>query len=185
MAQRQAGAKPQYDISIIRPEVRAEQIKLRGENYRPERLAGIKKGLRALHTLELMAQTIYKFQITKERSEMNGLLVAAMCNEMGHYQDFQIKLYEYGFRPSRLRAVYWLVGFGVGFGSRILGRRAVLKTGMWVESKAVHHYAQLLETVDWDDETRKVIEKDQADEDGHISRWKSMLAAVAPIPAQA
>jgi len=185
MAQGKTGEKPRHDISIIRPEVRAEQIKLRGENYPSERLEGIKKGLRALHTLELMAQTIYKFQITKEHSEMNGLLVAAMCNEMGHYQDFQVKLYEYGFRPSLLRWAYWLVGFGVGFGSRILGRRAVLKTGIWVESKAVHHYAQLLETIDWDDETRKVIEKDQADEDGHISRWKSMLAAVAPVPAEA
>jgi demethoxyubiquinone hydroxylase (CLK1/Coq7/Cat5 family) len=185
MAQQRAAGRAHYDISIIRPEVRAEQIRLRGEGYPPERLESIKKGLRALHTLELMAQTIYKFQLTKERSEMNGLLVAAMCNEMGHYQDFQVKLYEYGFRPSVLRGVYWLIGFAVGFGSRLLGRRAVLKTGIWVESKAVRHYAELLATIDWDDETRKVIEKNQADEDGHISRWKSMLAAVAPVPAQA
>jgi demethoxyubiquinone hydroxylase (CLK1/Coq7/Cat5 family) len=185
MAQRQAGAKQRYDISIIRPEVRAEQIRLRGESYPREQLSRIRKGLRTLHTLELMAQTIYKFQLTKERSEMNGLLVAAMCNEMGHYQDFQVKLYEYGFRPSLLRGAYWLVGFLVGFGSRLLGRRAVLKTGIWAESKAVHHYAQLLETIDWDDETRKVIEKNQADEDGHIGRWRSMLAGVAPVPAEA
>lgn len=185
MAQRETGAKPRYDISIIRPEVRAEQIRLRGESYPPERLEAIRKGLRMLHTLELMAQTIYKFQLTKKRSEMNGLLVAAMCNEMGHYQDFQVKLYEYGFRPSMLRWAYWLVGFVVGFGSRLLGRRAVLKTGVWVESKAVHHYAQLLETIDWDEDTRKVIEKNQADEDGHVSRWRSMLAAVAPVAAHA
>jgi demethoxyubiquinone hydroxylase (CLK1/Coq7/Cat5 family) len=185
MAQQRATGGVRYDISIIRPEVRAEQIRLRGEGYPPEWLAGIRNGLRALHTLELMAQTIYKFQLTRERSEMNGLLVAAMCNEMGHYQDFQVKLYEYGFRPSRLRWAYWLIGFIVGFGSRILGRRAVLKTGIWVESKAVRHYAELLATIDWDDETRKVIEKDQADEDGHISRWKNMLAAVAPVPPEA
>jgi len=185
MAERQAKAKPRYDISIIRPEVRAEQVKLRGENYPPQRLAAIRKGLRTLHTLELMAQTIYKFQITRERSEMNGLLVAAMCNEMGHYQDFQVKLYEYGFRPSILRGAYWLVGFVFGCGSRLLGRKAALKTGIWVESKAVHHYAQLLETIDWDDETCKVIEKNQADEDGHISRWKSVLASIPPVADQA
>jgi ubiquinone biosynthesis monooxygenase Coq7 len=183
MAQEQAGAKSRYDVSIIRPQIRAEQIRLRGEGFSPERLAAIRKGLRTLHTLELMAQTIYKFQLTKERSELNGLLVAAMCNEMGHYQDFQVKLYEYGFRPSLLRGAYWLVGFAFGFGSRLLGRKAALKTGIWVESKAVHHYAQLLADIDWDDETRKVIEKDQADEDGHIHRWKSMLAAVASVPA--
>ncbi len=185
MAHERATRKSQHDISIIRPEIRAEQIRLRGEGYSPQRLAAIRKGLRTLHTLELMAQTIYKFQLTKERCELNGLLVAAMCNEMGHYQDFQVKLYEYGFRPSLLRGAYWLVGFALGFGSRLLGRTAVLKTGIWVESKAVYHYAQLLATIDWDDETRKVLEKDQADEDGHISRWKSMLAATAPIPVEA
>jgi len=176
MTQPQAAAKTKYDITIIRPEMREDQFNLRGEGVSAERLAAIRKGLRTLHTLELMAQTIYKFQLTKERSRMNNVLIAAMCNEMGHYQDFQVKLYEYGFRPSVLRAAYWMVGFAFGFGSRLLGRRAMLRTGVWVESKAVHHYAELLDTIEWDDETRKVIEKDQADEDGHVRRWRGLLA---------
>jgi ubiquinone biosynthesis monooxygenase Coq7 len=175
--QHATATKTKYDISIIRPELRAADFKMRGEGFAPERLRAIKKGLRALHTLELMAQTIYKFQITKEKSEVNRQLVAAMCNEMGHYQDFQVKLYEYGFTPSLLRPAYWMVGFAFGFGSRLLGPKWMFKTGVWVESKAVHHYAELLETIDWDDETRKVIEKDQADEDGHIERWKKLLEA--------
>ncbi len=178
MAQEPTATKTDYDISIIRPELRAGSFKLRGEGYPPERLAAIKKALRTLHTLELMAQTIYKFQITKARTDINRQLVAAMCNEMGHYQDFQVKLYEYGFTPSILRPAYWIVGFVFGFGSRLLGTKAMLKTGVWVESKAVHHYAQLLNDIDWDDETRKVIEKDQADEDGHISRWQALLNGV-------
>ena len=171
----ETATKAEYDISIIRPQMRSEDFQLRGEGFTPERLAAIKKGLRTLHTLELMAQTIYKFQITKEPSEINRQLIAAMCNEMGHYQDFQVKLYEYGFRPGILRAAFWMVGFAFGFGSRLLGPKAMFKTGIWVESKAVHHYAELLETIDWDDETRKVIEKDQADEDGHVNRWKALL----------
>jgi len=173
--QQETAAKSKYDISIIRPEMRTEDFKMRGEGFTPERLAAIRKGLRTLHTLELMAQTIYKFQLTKEPSDINRQLIAAMCNEMGHYQDFQVKLYEYGFRPSILRPAYWMVGFAFGFGSRILGKKAIFKTGIWVESKAVHHYAELLETIDWDDETRKVIEKDQADEDGHIQHWRALL----------
>ena len=176
MAEKQETAtQAQYDISVIRPQMRSEDFKMRGEGFAPERLAAIRKGLRTLHTLELMAKTIYKFQITKERSEVNRQLIAAMCNEMGHYQDFQVKLYEYGFRPSLIRPVFWMVGFAFGFGSRLLGKKAMFKTGVWVESKAVHHYAELLETIEWDDETRKVIEKDQADEDGHINRWKALL----------
>lgn len=165
-----------YDISVIRPEVREDQVAFRGAGFTPARRAAIRKGLRTLHTLELMATTIYRFQITPgRRDDMNLKLIAAMCNEMTHYQDFQVKLAEYGFKPNCFRWAFWCVGFVFGFGSRLLGRAAILKTGVWVESKAVHHYSELLATIDWDDDTRKTIEKDQADEAGHIGRWKSLL----------
>ena len=176
MADQETPKETKYDISIIRPQARDEDFKMRGEGMDPPRLASIKKGLHALHTLELMASTIYKFQITKARDDFNRQLVAAMCNEMTHYQDFQVKLYEYGFGPSRLRWAFWLVGFVFGFGSRALGRKAIFRTGVWVEAKAVRHYAELLEAIDWDDDTRKVIEKNQADEAGHIRRWQELLA---------
>ena len=185
MALPQAEKEPRFDVSIIRPEMRAEHCRLRGDDYTPQRLHAIRQGLRALHTLELMAQTIYKFQITKERSNLNCQLITAMCNEMTHYQDAQIKLYEYGFRPSLLWWAYWLVGFAFGFGSRRLGPKAILRIGIWVERKAVHHYAQLLATIEWDDQTRRIIEKDQADEAGHIARWTRLLQAGTPIPTQA
>ena len=164
-----------YDISIIRPQMRNEDVCLRGREMSSARLKAIKKGLLALHALELMATNIYKFQITKEPGELNRQLIAAMCNEMTHYQDFQVKLLEYGFRPSVLRWAYWIVGFVFGFGSRLMGTNAILKTGIWVETKAVHHYDQLLNSIDWEEDTRKIIEKDQADEYGHINRWKSLI----------
>ena len=164
-----------YDVSIIRPRLRNEDVKLRGAGMPEPGLKAIKKGLLTLHTLELMAANIYKFQVTKKSSELNRQLIAAMCNEMTHYQDFQVKLLEYGFKPSILRWAYWIVGFIFGFGSRLLGTRAILKTGIWVETKAVHHYDELLSSIDWDEDLRKIIEKDQADEYGHINRWKELL----------
>jgi demethoxyubiquinone hydroxylase (CLK1/Coq7/Cat5 family) len=164
-----------YNVSIIRPVMRNDDCKMRVRLAEPAKVNEIKKALRALNTLELMAQTIYRFQITSEDSELNRQLVAAMCNEMTHYQDFQIKLYEYGLAPSAIRWLYWILGCAFGFGSRLLGKKKILKTGIWVETKAVHHYAQLLDTVDWDEDTRKIIEKNQADEDGHINRWKKLL----------
>ena len=167
--------KSKIDISVIRPQITECQIKPRGQAFSERRLASIRKGLLALHTLELMAQTIYKFQITKKPGELNRTLVAAMCNEMTHYQDFQIKLYEYNFKPSIFRVAYWFVGFLFGYISRLRGPKAILKTGIWVETKAVHHYKKLLETVEWDEDTRAIIEKDQADEDGHIEKWKKLL----------
>ena len=165
----------EFDISIVRPEMRDPQVQIRGRDMTAPRLQAIKKGLHALHTLEIMATNIYKFQITKAPSALNRQLIAAMCNEMTHIQDFQVKLYEYGFRPSLLRWTFWFVGMAFGLGSRILGVKAILKTGVWVESKAVHHYAALLETIDWDDDTRKIIRKDQADEHHHVSNWRKLL----------
>jgi len=164
-----------YDISIVRPQMQSEDFKMRGLGMESARLEAIRKGLLTLHTLELMAITIYRFQISRENCDFNRQLIAAMCNEMTHYQDFQVKLYEYGFKPSIIRLAYWFVGFVFGFSSRLMGRKAILKTGIWVETKAVHHYTELIEAIDWDEETHKVIEKDQADEYGHIRRWKKLL----------
>lgn len=155
--------------------MRAENFKWRGEGLSAEDVKGIKRGLHALHTLETMAVNIYKFQITRKPSELNLQLTAAMGNEMTHLQDFQIKLFEYGFKPSKLRFLYWIVGFGLGFVSRLLGSKSILKTGIWVEKKAVRHYDELLKDIKWDEETRRFIEKDRVDEEGHLNRWKKLL----------
>jgi ubiquinone biosynthesis monooxygenase Coq7 len=169
--------KLKHDVSIIRTQVRIEDIRLRGQRFSSSRLRGIKKGLLTLHTLELMATNIYRFQITKNVSEFNRQLIAAMSNEMTHFQDFQVKLFEYGWKPSKLICGYWFAGFVLGYFSRLMGFRAILKTGIWVETKAVNHYNKLLQAIEWDDDTRKVIEKNQADEYGHINRWKNLLPA--------
>ena len=165
-------------VSIVRPELKHEQIALRGRTLSVSDRKKILKSLRALHTLEIMAVNIYRNQITRDQSEHNRELIAAMCNEMTHVQDFQTKLYEYGLRPGLFRWAYWIVGFVFGFGSRLLGAKAVLKTGIWVESKAVAHYAELLKAAPWDEPTRHVIEKDQSDEDGHIQTWRRMLGVL-------
>lgn len=173
MERRNQGTQEKYDISIIRPQMRIENFQMRGEGMSSERLEGIKKGLLALHTLETMATNVYKFQITNKPCELNRRLITAMCNESSHTQDFQVKLYEYGWKPSKLRWAYWIVGFMLGFTSRLMGTKAILKAGTWVETKAVYHYGELLKAIDWDEETRKIIEKDQADEYGHIETWKA------------
>jgi demethoxyubiquinone hydroxylase (CLK1/Coq7/Cat5 family) len=164
-----------HEIAIIRPEMRTEHVKARGLDLSPAQKVVLRKALRTLHTLEIMAVKIYACQMTAEPCALNTELTAAMCNEMTHMQDFQTKLYEYGFKPSKLRWTHWLVGYAFGLGSRFLGRRRLLKTGIWAEKKAVDHYARLLGEVEWEGETRAVIEKDQADESGHIERWKNLL----------
>ena len=167
--------KTVYDVSIIRPQIRVDDIQLRGQGMSSPRLKSIRKALVTFHILETMAVSIYQFQIMKKPSEYNRQLVTAMCNEMTHLQDFQTALFEYGARPSLRRWAYWLVGFAIGSLSRLRGTEAMLKAGIWVETKAVDHYEELLKTIDWDEDTRKMIEKDQADEYGHIERWQNLL----------
>lgn len=170
-----------YDIAVIRPEMRAEQVKPRGKDAGPRERVALRKALRTLHTLEIMATKIYACQMTAKPCLLNTALTTAMCNEMTHMQDFQTKLYEHGFKPSKLRWAHWLVGYAFGLGSRIAGTRSILRTGVWVEGKAVRHYAELLAAVEWDVDTRAVIEKDQADEAGHIARWEALLRGDEPL----
>jgi demethoxyubiquinone hydroxylase (CLK1/Coq7/Cat5 family) len=164
-----------YDTEIIRPAMRDADVSLRVGSAPPADLRLMRKGLLTLHTLELMAVTIYRCQIAPRPTDLDRALVAAMCNEMTHLQDFQVKLYEYGWRPSPLRWAFGIVGWCLGTFSRLRGPKAILKTGVWVETKAVHHYSELLGRIPWDDVTRAIIEKNQADEYGHVERWKSML----------
>lgn len=166
-----------FDVDIIRPEVHHDGVKVnRGEGMTKERLNKIHEALLTLHNLENMAANIYRFQICKNNSdELNKELIAAMLNEMGHIEDFQVKLYEFGMKPSIMMYFWQAVGFVFGIYSRLQGEKGIRKMGIFVETKAVAHYDELLESVEWDEDTRKVIEKDQADEYGHIKRWKGEL----------
>jgi ubiquinone biosynthesis monooxygenase Coq7 len=131
--------------------------------------------LLTIHTLETMAINVYKTQISRRPSELNRQLIGVICNEMTHAQDIQVKLFEYRWRASVLRWAYWVVGLVVGVCSRIRGAKSVLRTDIWLETKAVRHYRELLDTIDWDADTRRVIERDRADEAGHVSRWTTLL----------
>ncbi len=162
---------------VVRTEIVIDEFRMRGKGMSLDDLKKIRKGLHKLHTLELMAQTIYRFQIGGSDAELDRHLVVAMCNEMTHYQDFQVKLYEYGWNPSCIRWMYWIVGFCFGVFSKIIGKTMILRTGIWTENLAVKGYEELLKEVTWDDETCKIIEKNWADEKVHVARWKYLLQA--------
>ena len=164
------------DDQVIRTELRFQDVRDRGEGYTASRLKAIKKAMRKLHALETMAVNIYKYEITSARSPLNIQLVAAMANEMTHLQDFQTKLYEYDLRPSKSRFAFWLVGFSLGTGARLLGPRRILKTNIWAEKKAVLDYQRFLRDVEWDEETRPFVARDGADEESHVARWTELLS---------
>lgn len=168
-------ATERIDTSIIRPEMRVGEVHERAEGMEPNRLRKIRKTLRFLHKLELMAIGIYRYQISSKRPELNKHLIPAMCNEMTHFQDFQVKLFEHGCAPSRLRWMQWMAGMIIGIVSSLCGTKTILKCNIWLENKAICAYTEFIEDIDWDDQTRKIVEKDRADEMAHANRWKELL----------
>jgi len=152
-----------------------KEIRFRGEDRSKAARREIRAGLRTLHRLEIMAVNIYRFQITNKRSELNRQLIHGLDIEIQHAQDFLVLLYEYGFKPAFWRGIFWLIGLAFGFSSRLRGERAILKMGVWVEKKAVEHYDELIESIDWDDESRAIVRKNQADEYHHIDMWQTLL----------
>ena len=112
------------DTIVIRPEMTETQVKPRGRDLDKEKRRALKKALQTLHSLEIMAVNIYKCQITTEATPLNTALTMAMSNEMTHMQDFQTRLYEYGFKPAKLRGRFWLAGYVFGLGSQDDGHRA-------------------------------------------------------------
>ncbi len=168
------------DVSIIRPQLRLEDFQIRGHNLTRHRVRAFQDALQILHDREAMAVSIYRVQIRPKMCEHNRELIAAMCNKMSHLQDYFILLFEYGARPAKVRAVWWILGALIGYISRLLGRGAILKTGVWIEKKVLGRYELFLKTVDWEPDVRTLLEKNCTDAHAHIHRWKNLLHTVEP-----
>ncbi|WP_368293671.1 demethoxyubiquinone hydroxylase family protein [Dehalobacter sp. TBBPA1] len=162
---------------MIRGAVEPQEIFFRADNIDPAQLTMIRKGLRKLHTFEIMAVNIYKFQIAGASNDLNRLIIQAMANEMTHVQDYQIKLYEYGWSPSPLRWLFWLVGMFIGLFSRLRGEKSMLNAGIWTEQKAVTDYQKIINSAKWEPETLAVIQKNLSDEYHHIETLQKHLNA--------
>lgn len=162
----------------IRRQLEPEDINYEGIGLEPSKLKKITSGLKKLHTFEGMAVNIYKYQIGSRQNEFNRMIIQAMANEMTHVQDFQIKLYEYGSKPSRLRWMMWFFGIFLGCSTRLLGEKYIVKAGIWTEQKAVVDYQKILDSVEWDVETRTIIQRNLDDEYHHIATLQSWVSNV-------
>jgi demethoxyubiquinone hydroxylase (CLK1/Coq7/Cat5 family) len=150
-------------------------IRLRAAGATPAQLRAVRRTLRATNRLETMAVQVYRAQWSAEPTELNRQLVAAMDNELTHQADSLSRLMEYGGRPMLLRAPFYVVGWVLGRVSRMLGLRAMLRLGAWVEAKAIDHYAHLTAAVDWDPATHDLLVGMWNDEKCHHRRWTYLL----------
>ena len=128
--------------------------------------------------LEVMAVRIYRGQRWRlGRSEITAKALAkAIAIEERHERDLASRRQELGGSPSLLSPFYALVGWLLGFVPSLLGQRAALKTGIWVEERAVKDYQRLLDRVPFDDESRALVQRNQEDEREHIKMWEESLA---------
>jgi demethoxyubiquinone hydroxylase (CLK1/Coq7/Cat5 family) len=175
MSQRQLSEITQEYSYLIRNEMKTGELRMRAPGEEPKKLAEIQKELRRLHAFEVMAVNIYRMQIKKNTSDLACKLIKGMGNEMTHVQDFQIKLYEYNSKPSPLRWVAGLAGIIIGLASSLGGEKAIVKSGIWLEERAVEHYEKVIKNVPWDKDTLAVIEKNLSDECHHINTWRNYL----------
>jgi demethoxyubiquinone hydroxylase (CLK1/Coq7/Cat5 family) len=128
--------------------------------------------------LEIMAVRIYRGQRWRlGRSEIIAeALAKATAIEEKHERELASRRQELGGSPSMLSPFYALAGWLIGFLPSLLGQRAALKTGIWVEERAVKDYQQLLDRVPFDDESRALVERNQEEEREHIRMWEECLA---------
>ena len=152
-----------------------KDISIRNTSLTPKDLLEIRKALLDLHNLEIMAVNVYRCQISDRFPDLKKSLIGAMRNEMVHVEDFQVKLFEYGLRPVWYRWIFWMVGWIIGTGSKIMGKKTILRAGVWTETRAVNHYSELLKCAPWDEETLEVIKRNMGDEAEHLEHWEVLL----------
>jgi bacterioferritin len=139
-----------------------------------------KKIIRALNAVvkvEAMAIQIYRAQMWRfrGRQEIAQKLVDATDNERKHFADLTSRVRDLGGTPSRLSPLFAVAGWIMGFLPAVVGKVPALKVDILVEERAVKDYQGFLNRVDFDDESREIMERNMADEKEHIRAWKESI----------
>jgi demethoxyubiquinone hydroxylase (CLK1/Coq7/Cat5 family) len=156
---------------LIRNEKHVHDVVLRERTADHKSLRAARKTLRDINRLETMAVQVYRAQWTREPTELNRQLIGAMENELMHQNDSLGRLMEFGGRPTILRLPFYIVGWVMGRVSRLLGLRAMMNLGAWVEGKAIEHYQHLSDACRWHPQTYEMLLKMWDDERVHRRRW--------------
>ena len=134
------------------------------------------RALRKMYNLERLAVEIYAGQIRAfSEKEIIDRLKAAMENEQEHVDDLRKRIGELDGTTSSLGFFFQMAGKVLAFTSTLLGKKFVLKADIRFEKRAVKDYGAFLEKVNFDEESKALIEKNIEDERLHIERWQDSL----------
>jgi demethoxyubiquinone hydroxylase (CLK1/Coq7/Cat5 family) len=132
--------------------------------------------LRKMHNLERFATEIYGAQITAfPEKEISDRLIIARDNEQEHTDNLRARIEALGGKPSWQGFFFQMAGRILGCFTRIMGKMFILKTDIWVEAKAVKDYGAFLERLNFDDDSRVLVQRNLGDEKVHIKRWEDSI----------
>ena len=137
----------------------------------------IVRALNAVVKVEAMAVQIYRAQMWRFRGrrEIAERLIHATVNERKHFDDLTSRVRDLGGTPSRLSPLFAVGGWMIGFLPTLAGKVPALKLDIRVEERAVRDYQRFLNRVNFDEESRALMEKNMADEEEHIRAWKDSI----------
>ena len=136
--------------------------------------------LNTMYNIERAATAIYKAQAGAFRSNtaVYETLKAATANEQEHADGLKARVAKLKGRGSFLGWLFALGGMMIGFVTRIMGKKRIMKTDVWVEKKAVKDYGAFLDKVNFDETSAALIKKNIEDEKRHVKNWSDVLDTI-------
>jgi bacterioferritin len=139
-------------------------------------MSEIMGALRKMHNLERFATEIYRVQIAAfPEKEISERLIIARDNEQEHTDNLRARIEALGGKSSWQGFFFQMAGKILGCFTRIMGKMFILKTDIWVETKAVKDYGAFLEKLNFDDESKALVQRNLEDEKVHVKRWEDSI----------
>ena len=117
--------------------------------------------LRVDHAGEYGAVRIYKGQMAslKKHTELKGTLEHMLEQEEEHLKYFDDKLKEKRIRPSALMPFWHIAGYGLGFVTGLIGKKAAMACTVAIEEEIDEHYESQINNLSDDGEEGLIKEK--------------------------
>jgi demethoxyubiquinone hydroxylase (CLK1/Coq7/Cat5 family) len=133
--------------------------------------------LNAMYNIERAATAIYKAQAGAFRANaaVSEIFNAATANEQEHADGLKARVADLKGKGSSMGWFFALGGMMIGTVTRLMGKKRVMKTNIWVEKKAVTDYGAFLQKVNFDEKSAVLIKKNIGDEQRHVDNWTRIL----------
>jgi len=140
-------------------------------------MSNVVGSLNTMYNIERAATAIYKAQAGSfcGNAAVYETFKAATANEQEHADGLKARVAELKGKGSFIGWFFALGGMMIGFVTRIMGKQRVMKTNIWVETKAVKDYGAFLQKVNFDEKSAALIKKNIGDEQRHVDNWTRIL----------